>query len=141
MSRRRSATSEKAGSAAVRGAELPLTPAVLPVIVVFCSLFAFAFFGRGALMLRLLFPTPAASFLKAAASMSSVQRVVASRALVRRAVNDTFTARDRTLRWGYLSTRMAYRITQDPYSITASLMLACFTNPKSATPRGLTELP
>ena len=78
--------------------------------------------------------------LKAAASMSSVQRVVASRALVRRGVNDTFTARARTLRWGYLSTRMAYRITQDPYSITGSLMLACFTNPKSATPRGLTEL-
>ena len=69
--------------------------------------------------------------LKAAASMSSVQRVVASRALVRRGVNDTFTARARTLRWGYLSTRMAYRITQDPYSITGSLILAGFTNPKS----------
>ena len=69
--------------------------------------------------------------LKAAASMSSVQRIVASRALVRRGVNDTFTARARTLRWGYLSTRMAYRITQDPYSITGSLILAGFTNPKS----------
>ena len=61
--------------------------------------------------------------LKAAASMRSVQRVVASRALARRGVNDTFTARSRTLRWGYLSTRMAYRITQDPYSITAHFLL------------------
>ena len=39
-----------------------------------------------------------------------------------------------------MSVRVAFCITQDPYSIATSLILASFMNPKSASPGRLTEL-